>query len=123
MSRSGAVTFVHYLTEFRKKLCPSIDVLGVLATFTARGTLNPAEEKALGELEDYLGGIDIWRDVFIPLRQDIANNRVLQNDDARARFAYIADKIIAKLRLRRDGNTQGRDAHRSARYGRPGLSQ
>lgn len=122
MSRNGAVTFVHYLTELRKTLCPSIDVLGVLATFTARGTLNPAEENALGELEGYLPGVDIWRDVFIPLRQDIANNRVLQNDESRARFAYVAQKIIARLRLKPDGKSQTRDAHRSPWIGRPGLS-
>jgi chromosome partitioning protein len=123
MSRSGAVTFVHYLAEFRKSLCPSIQVLGVLATFTAQGKLNPAEEKVLDELEEYLPGVDVWRDIFIPVRQDIANNRVLQNPDSKARFGYIAQKVITTLGIRRDGSTQGRNADRSARSGRADLSQ
>nr|MBX2806202.1 AAA family ATPase [Hyphomicrobiales bacterium] len=33
MSRNGAVTFIHYLDGLRKTLCPSIRVVGVLATF------------------------------------------------------------------------------------------
>ena len=122
MSRSGAVTFVHYLKEFRKSLCPSIEVLGVLATFTARGQLGPAEEKVLGELEQYLPGIDVWRDIFIPVRQGIANNRVLQDNALRALFAAFAQKVATKLDLKRDGNTQGRHAYRSAGSGRAGLS-
>jgi cellulose biosynthesis protein BcsQ len=123
MSRSGAETFVHYLTEFRKNMCPSIKVLGVLATFTATGTLNTAEKTALDELEKYLPHIDVWRDVFIPRREDIANNHVLQNPGCRALFEYMAQKIIVKLELRGNGNSQGRDAHRSPHFGRAGLSQ
>ena len=124
VSRSGAVTFVHYLTEFRKNMCPSINVLGVLATFTATGTLNPAENKALEELEEYLPNTDVWRDVFIPRREDIANNRVLQNPDAKARFAYIAQKkIIEKLGLHRNGHNDGRRPRPGTRTGWAGLSQ
>jgi hypothetical protein len=123
MSQSGAVTFVQYLTEFRKNLCPSIQVLGVLATFTARGELNAAEEKVLDQLGEYLPGIDVWRDIFIPVRQDIANNRVLNNADSKARFDYIAQKVAAKLGIRRDASTQGRHSDRSAQFGRGGLSQ
>ncbi|HEY7645283.1 MAG TPA: AAA family ATPase [Hyphomicrobiales bacterium] len=123
MSQSGAVTFIHYLKEFRKSLCPSIDVLGVLATFTAQGTLRPAEEKVLDELQDYLNGIEVWRDVFLPFRQPIANNQVLQNPDCRERFERLAHKVATKLGLNRDGNTQGRQAHRGSRFGGAGLSQ
>jgi cellulose biosynthesis protein BcsQ len=123
MSRSGAVTFVHYLTEFRKSMCPSIDVLGVLPTFTAQGRLSAPEEKALDELQRYLRGISVWKDLFIPLRQDIANNKVLQNPELRALFDRIAEKIAGDLGLKRDGNTQGRGAGRSAPFGRTGLSR
>lgn len=123
VSLSGAVTFVQYLTEFGKNLCRPIDVLGVLATFTARGELNAVEKKALDNLADYLPRIDVWSDIFIPLRQAIANNAVLQDADSRARFEYIAQKIIVKLGLRRNGNYQSRDAHRSSRSGGAGLSQ
>lgn len=123
MSRSGAVTFVQYLSELRKSLCPSIKVLGVLATFTAQGKLNTAEEKVLDELEDYLPGIDVWRDVFLPVRQDIANNRVLQSADCRPRFEHMGQKVVKKLGLIRHGDTQSRHAHRSSRFGGAGLSQ
>jgi chromosome partitioning protein len=123
MSRSGAVTFVHYLTEFRKSMCPSIDVLGVLPTFTARAQLSTPEEKALDELQRYLRGISVWKDLFIPLRQDIANNKVLQNPELRALFDRIAEKIAGDLGLKRDGNPQGPHPHRSAPFGRTGLSR
>jgi cellulose biosynthesis protein BcsQ len=123
VSRSGAVTFVQYLNEFRKSLCPAARVLGILATFTAREDLNPGEEKALDQLAAYLPDIDVWRDVFIPIRQSIAHNRVLEDPKERKRFSYIAEKIAAKLRLSRDGQAYGRNAHRGAPYGRPGLSQ
>ncbi len=123
MSRSGAVTFVHYLTEFRKKLCPSIDILGVLPTFTATGKLSPGEEKALDEVQHYLGRIDVWRDVFIPIRQAIANNEGLKDRAVRALFAAIAQKTISELRLKRDGSTQGRNSYRSPPFGRASLSQ
>jgi cellulose biosynthesis protein BcsQ len=123
MSRSGAVTFVHYLDEFRKSLCPAIQVLGVLATFTAQGSLSAAEEKVLDELERYLPRIDIWRDIHIPVRQDIANNRVLRSPDSKGRFEYIARKVAVTLGMTSDGKTSGRHPHRSAGFGRPGLSQ
>jgi cellulose biosynthesis protein BcsQ len=123
MSRSGAVTFAHYLTEFRKKLCPSIEILGVLPTFTATGKLAPAEEKALDEMQRYLGRTDIWRDVFIPIRQAIANNQGLKDPAVRALFAAIAQKTISKLGLKRDGNSQGRHPYRSPPFGRADLSQ
>ncbi len=123
VSRSGAITFVEYLSEFRKHLCPSISVLGVLATFTATGVLSPAEQKALDELERYLPLIQVWRDIFIPLRQDIANNRVLQNPDCRGRFAYIAQKIIGKLGLHPNGDNDGHRARSGARSARAGLSK
>lgn len=123
MSQSGAVTFVHYLNEFRKTLCPSINVLGVIATFTAQGELNSAEKTVLAKLKDYLPGIDVWRDIFIPLRQDIANNRVWQNNALKALFIAIAQKVVANLGLERDGNPQGRPPHRSAGFRGAGLSQ
>lgn len=123
MSRSGAVTFVQLLTEFRKSLCPSIAVLGLLPTFISRGELSTAEEKVLDELEKYLRGIPIWKDVFVPLRQDIANNRVLQNRDLRELFDRMTQKVAGELGLRQDGNTEGRHAYRSAPFGRAGLSQ
>lgn len=123
VSFSGAVTFVQYLTEFRKSLCPWVNVFGVLATFTARGELNAAEKKSLDTLSEYLPHVDIWKDMFIPIRQDIANNDILKNADSRGRFEYIAQKIIHNLELRRNGNGQRRDARRSSQFGRAGLSQ
>ena len=123
MSRSGAVTFVQYLNEFRKELCPRIAVLGVLPTFTARGALNPTEEKTLDELQRYLGGIPVWKNAFIPLRQDIANNEVLKKPELRELFDHIAQKVAGELGLKRDGNTQGRGANRGAPFGRAGLPQ
>jgi len=124
MSRSGAVTFVHYLTEFRKKLCPSLNLLGVLATFTtARGTLSPGEEAALDELQRYLPADAVWRDIVIPMRQAIASNRVLEDPDCRARFDFLAQKIILKLGLRPDGNNQSRYGYRSSQSDWPDLSQ
>jgi cellulose biosynthesis protein BcsQ len=123
MSRSGAVTFVEYLKEFRKSICPSLNVLGVLATFTATGTLSDRESAALSELEKFLPGIDVWRDVFIPARQDIANNRVLQSPGSRQLFAFIAQKIIGKLGLDRDRNHEGRHAHPGSRPGWADLPQ
>lgn len=123
MSRNGAVTFVQILSEFRKSLCPSIAVLGLLPTFIARGELSTPEEKVLDELEKYLRGIPLWKDVFVPLRQDIANNKVLQNRELRDLFDRMAQKVSAELGLTRDGNTEGRHAYRSAPFGRTGLSQ
>jgi chromosome partitioning protein len=123
VSFSGAVTFVQYLTEFRKSLCPWVNVLGVLATFTARGELNAAEKKSLDTLAEYLPHIDVWKDIFIPIRQDIANNDVLKNAESRGRFEYIAQKIIQNLELTRNGNGQRRGPYRSSQFGRAGLSQ
>jgi chromosome partitioning protein len=123
MSRSGAVTFVHYLREFRKSLCPTLKVLGVLATFTARGELSTPENRVLDELETFLPGVEIWRDLYIPVRQGIANNRVLQDQSLKALFAAVAKKVAAKLELKRDGNPQGPHPHRGARYRGAGLSQ
>jgi cellulose biosynthesis protein BcsQ len=117
LAQSGAVTFVQYLSEFQKNLCPHLDVLGVLATFTARGALSDAEERALDRLETHLPDYDIWRDIFIPARQDIANNRVQQSPDCKGRFDYIARKIIAKLGLGRDGNYEDRRVHPGSRAG------
>ena len=117
MSRSGAVTFAEYMKEFRKTLCPSLNALGVLATFTAQGSLSPAEGKALDELQRFVPGIEIWRDIFIPIRQEIANNRVQQNPDSRGRFQFLAQKIIAKLGLGPHGNDEGRHPYPGARSG------
>jgi cellulose biosynthesis protein BcsQ len=122
-SRSGAITFAHVLMAFRNSLCPSIGVLGVLPTFVPRGNLNAAEEKVVDELDRYLRGIPIWKDVFVPLRQDIADNRVLQNRELRALFDHMAQKVARELGLQRDGHTEGLDAYRSAPTGRTGLSQ
>lgn len=123
MARSGAVTFVHYLKQFRNSLCPWINVLGVLATFTAQGNLNAAEEKMMDEIERDLPDISIWRELFIPLRQAIATNRVLQHADSRERFNLIAAKVAKNLGLKRNGKPPGRHPHRSARFGGAGLSQ
>lgn len=120
MSRSGAVTFVHYLKELRNYLCPSIKVLGILPTFTARNTLSEAEQRMLDELERYHPGIAVWRDVFLPNRQDIANNRVLQNPECRENFKRIARKVATHLGAKRNGNSQGRDANQGAQIGRAG---
>lgn len=117
MSRSGAFTFVKSLREFREGLCPAIDVLGVLPTFTADGTLMDAEMRVLDELEHYLPGIDVWQDVFLPYRRDIANNRVLQNPECRERFELIAQKIIDKLKLQRYRRSQDSHAYRGDRLG------
>ena len=119
-SRSGAVTFVHYLKELRNKLCPSIRVLGILATFTALAKPSEAEQKMLDELERYLPGVDIWRDVCLPSRQEIANNRVLQSRECRDKFIQIARKVATYLGLKRNGNSQGRDANRSPKFSRAG---
>lgn len=123
LSRSGAVTFVEYLSEFRKHLCPSLLVLGVMATFTARGSLSPAEERALGELERLLAGRDVWRDIYIPIRQAIANGHVLQDPQCKAIFDFLAQKIIAKLGLRRDGHNDGRRPHSGAGFDWADLPQ
>lgn len=122
MSRSGAVTFVHYLKEFRKNLCPSLEVLGILPTFTAHEQLDAAEQKVVDHLGSYLVGIDIWQDVIIPRRKGIENNEVLRDKALRRIFDRLARKVIAKLGLMQDGDAQGRYAHRSARFGRPDLS-
>jgi chromosome partitioning protein len=116
MSRSGAVTFVHYLSEFRKTLCPSLRVVGVLPTFTAKGSLMPPEEKALEELAKFLPGMEIWRDVFLPIRQEIANNRVQQSPDSKARFDFIAQRLIRKLGLVRHGIDEDQYAYPGAGY-------
>jgi cellulose biosynthesis protein BcsQ len=123
LSQSGAVTFAHVLSEFQRTLCPHLHVLGVLATFTVRGTLTDAEERVLDRLESYMPGKPIWRDIFIPVRQDIANNRVQQNPECKGRFDYIARKLIKELGLRRDGNHEGRYAGRGSRTGRADLPQ
>lgn len=122
VSRSGAVTFVEYLRQFRKALCPSIEVLGILPTFTATKELNPAEVRALDELQRYLPQIEVWKDIFIPQKQDIANNRVLQNPECRARFALMAQKVTRRLGLRTHGRNEGSGAHRGARSGWAELS-
>jgi cellulose biosynthesis protein BcsQ len=111
MSQSGAVTFVEYLAEFRNYICPHLYILGVFATFTARGTLTEAELKALDRLDKYLSHVDVWREIFIPIRQDIANNRVQQNPNVKALFDHIARKIIGMLGLGRNGVHEDRLAH------------
>lgn len=115
LSQSGAVTFIQYLSEFRKNLCPHLDVLGVLATFTMAGSLTDGEERVLDRLEGHLPGQDVWRDIFIPIRQDIANNRVPQSPDTKGRFDYIARKLIGRLGLGRSKNDEGRRAYPSSR--------
>jgi cellulose biosynthesis protein BcsQ len=123
MSRNGAVTFIQCLSEFRKSLCPSIDILGLLPTFTAQGELNSREEAILDELQIYLRGISVWRDLFIPVRQGIANNEVLKKPELRGLFDRIAQRVAGELGLKRDGNTEGRHPNRSAPFGRSGVSQ
>jgi cellulose biosynthesis protein BcsQ len=122
MSRSGAVTFVHYLAKFREKLCPSLNLLGVLPTFTARSTLSSAEEAALTEMQRSLPANAVWRDMFIPLRQAIANNQ-FQDPSNKALFDRLAQKVISMLGLHPDGHNQGRNDHRSPRLDWGNLSQ
>jgi chromosome partitioning protein len=122
VAQSGAVTFVEYLSNFREHLCPQIDVLGILPTFT-RGLLSPAEISAIRTLQNLLPGFEIWEDVHIPARQDIANNRVLQNDECRQRFQQLAEKVMDKLGLNAGGYDDDHRTHRGSRFGWSGLSQ
>jgi chromosome partitioning protein len=122
VSRSGAVTFVHYLKEFQKNLCPSLEVLGVLPTFTAHEQLDAAEQKVIQQLGSYLIGVDIWENTIIPRRKGIEHNEVLKDRALRGIFERLARKVIAKLGLEPDGNTPRRYAHRGARFGRSRLS-
>lgn len=122
MSRSGAVTFVHYLKEFRNNLCPSLEVLGVLPTFTVHEQLDAAEQKVVQQLGSYLVGVDIWHDAIIPRRKGIENNEVLRDRALRAIFARLASKVVATLGLKPDGHPPDRYAHRSAHFDRSGLS-
>ena len=122
MAQSGAVTFGEYLTEFRKNLCPSLKVLGVLPTFT-KSPLSSAEHKVLDELEGFLPGVDVWRDIYVPTRQPIANNSVQQNALAKSTFQALAEKIIGKLELKRHGNNEGSGSYWRAGFGGPRLSQ
>jgi cellulose biosynthesis protein BcsQ len=123
MSRSGAETFVHYLKEFRKTLCPSLDMLGVVPTFTAHEELTLPERRVVEQLRLYLPGIDVWEEPVVPRRAGIANNEVLKDKALRGIFAGVARKIILKLGLKPDGSPQDRYSHRSARFGGAGLSQ
>jgi cellulose biosynthesis protein BcsQ len=122
MAQSGAVTFGEYLTEFRKNLCPSLKVLGVLPTFT-KSPLSPAEHKVLDELEGFLPGVDVWRDIYVPTRQPIANNNVQQNALAKSIFQALAEKIIGKLELKSHGNNKGSGSYWRAGFGGPRLPQ
>jgi chromosome partitioning protein len=122
MSRSGAVTFVEYLKEFRKSLCPSLSILGVLPTFT-HGKLTDPELKIVDELGMFIGNDAIWRDIFVPVRQAVADNKVQQNAECREIFQKLAKKVAEKLGLRPDGRNEGRRAHPSFRIGGAGLSQ
>lgn len=122
MSANGAATFVHYLNELRKQLCPSIKILSVLPTFT-RGALNPAELKAIEVLGGKIRGVDIWHDHVIPHRRAIADGEAYRNPEARQIFAALAEKTIQALGLTPDGNPQGRGPHRSSQFGGAGLSQ
>ncbi len=108
VSQSGAVTFVEYLEEFRRNLCPSLTVLGVLSTLTAQASLTPAEIKALDNLQRFLPHAELWRDMFIPRRQAIANNDVQRNPECKVRFQDLAHKIIDKLELAANGNHDDR---------------
>lgn len=122
VAQSGAVTFIEFLSNFRSHLCPQINILGVLPTFT-HGNLSPLEDSAIDTLRVNLPGIEIWDDVHIPARQDIANNRVLHNEECRLRFQRLAEKIIDKFELNADGYDEGRRIHRGSRFGWTGLSQ
>jgi cellulose biosynthesis protein BcsQ len=122
MSQSGAVTFAAYLDGFRKTLCPSLNILGVLATFT-KSTPSDPENKVLDKLQKYLPKVEVWRDIRIPLRQDIANGKVQGNNECKEIFQSLATKMIGKLGLRSDGSNESRHSHRSTFFGRWGLSQ
>lgn len=123
LSQNGAVTFAQYLAEFSKTLCPHLRILGVLPTFTATGTLSGAEVRVLDRLQNYLKDSEVWRDTFIPLRQDIANNRVQQSADCKARFDYLAQKVIRKLGVGGHGSDDGRRTYSGARNGWADLPQ
>lgn len=117
LSQSGAVTFVEYLSEFQRTLCPLINILGVLPTFT-HGVLSPGEQSVIATLERHLSGVEIWDDVFIPLRQDIADNRVQHSGECREIFQRLAYKIVRNLGLLSHGNNQDRRPHQGTRPGR-----
>lgn len=122
MAQSGAVTFVEILKKFNKTLCPSLDVLGIIPTFT-KGTLNDVEKTALNMLQKHVPQVEIWDDAFIPLRQDIASNKFQYNSDIKSIFEAVKKKITNKLGLKPDENDGDPRSYRGFGFSRPGLSQ
>ncbi len=119
MSESGAVTFSQFLEEFSNVLCPKLQVLAAIPTFT-HGELNLAERKTVENLEQKM---PVWCDHHIPRRQAIADNRLLKDAVVRGIFNRLAEKVIETLGLHPDGTNEGRRAYKGTPIGGYRLSQ
>jgi cellulose biosynthesis protein BcsQ len=122
MSISGAVTFVDILKRFKQSLALRLIVLAVLPTLTFQQGLNPREKKLLDDLGADLRDIEIWKDLNIPRKQAIAENRKLNDLNIEPLFKPLALKIESTLGLTRHGSDSPLGAHRDSRLGRFGLS-
>lgn len=119
MSESGAVTFSQFLQEFSNILCPKLQVLAAVPTFT-HSELNMAERKTIENMERTM---PVWWDHHIPRRQAIADNRLLKDATVRGIFDRLAEKVIATLGLNPDGTNDSPRTYRGTPIGGYRLSQ
>ncbi|MBJ7534457.1 ParA family protein [Rhodomicrobium vannielii ATCC 17100] len=98
LSDSGAVTFAAFLSKFKARLCPRIQILSIVPTLT-RGALNFQEQNSVNRIKTALPGVPVWDDVFIPRRQAIADNNI-SNPESREIFGRLAERVKIQLGLR-----------------------
>jgi cellulose biosynthesis protein BcsQ len=122
LAYSGAATFAVFLKEFRAKLCPRLEILGILPTFT-HAPLNDQEIAFVRQIETNLPGISIWDEQAIPRRQNIADNKSLANSEAREKFLALADRSIKELGVVKHGENASRGLRLGAEVHRRALPQ
>ena len=123
MSISGAVTFVDILERFKKSLALRIRVLAVLPTLAYQAEMNARENKLIDNLATDLPNIEIWKNLHIPRKQAIAENRRFNDLNIEPFFKPLALKIESALGLTRHGPDSPLGTHRDFRLGGFGLPQ
>jgi cellulose biosynthesis protein BcsQ len=120
---NGAVTFVDVLERFKKSLGLRLNVLAVLPTLAYQGELSPRETRLLDDLASDIPNVEIWKELHIPRRQAIAENRKFNDPNIEGLFTALALKIEGAMGLTRHGSDTRLRTDRNIRPGGYGLPQ
>ncbi len=104
---SGAITFVDILEHFQKALALRLRILAVLPTLAIQSKLSNRENKILDNLSADIPGVEIWRELHIPHKSAIADNKNFNDPIIEGLFTALALKVEGAVGLNRHGS----DAH------------